>query len=267
MIRYQPRLPVPWDGWHVLADVPAVRRLGSVAARLSSTCPRAVDAAARGGNAQHAPPACEDGAAGHGNLWVLSWRRWRPWWRRPSPRSSSFACSCKAGWRRPSGVIAAAAAGVAALAAAPGPSCWPRCSLPPSTSRPAASRRRRRWPRMVIADAIAKLVAMAGIVMLLRIQPRRHGRRFRLGAEEARRRRGLGVAAFVAVAPAVFSMQWLLQELLEPPLPAGEGGGRSAAAVLLRLGAGDALLPDAPHRAVDRHARRPERHDAGALVI
>ena len=96
---------------------------------------------------------------------------------------------------------------------------------------------------------------------------RRHGRRLRLGPGEARRRRGFGADGLPGGPPARLSVAVLLAENGGSPLRGGAGGGRSAAPVLLCPRAGDALLPDAPHRAFDYHTRRPERHDAGGAVL
>ena len=271
VVRYQPRRPVPWGGRHVLLMFLLYLALTGVAhvvvyPRLAhGRLPRQRE---RSDSPGTDPSHCEDGAGGA---------------RQPLGAAGGGPGGRGGGAGGRGVLLSRAPAGLAGGGrAAPSPQAAAGCRrlLPGAAPivlssllfaalhfRLAARTPTSRCRPCVIADAIAELLAMAGIILLLRARCGATAVDFGWVPREARRRRGLRVVGLRGGRPCSSIFAVPRAESLGSLLSAGQGGGRSAAAVLLRLGAGDALLSDAPTGAVDRDARRLERHDAGDFVL
>ncbi len=271
VIRYQPRRPVSWGGLHVFFTFLLYFLLVGVAAIVIRLALAGVAGQGKVEPPSTAHPIVKMVQAAPGNLWVLL------------------------------------AAGAAAVVVAPIFEEFFFRVLLQGWLEAVARRRRRAWQRswrflswagpvlltsllfgamhfrlvepaavppplllvvaMLIADAVAKLVAMAGIVILLRTQCGATAADFGWAPEKLAGDVGLGLTAFLAALPPVYLLQFFSQKMADHFFGADKVAADPAAAVLLRPRAGDALLPDAPHRTFARHPRRPERHDAGGAVL
>ncbi len=216
VIRYEPRLPVPWGGGHVLLMLLVYAALGSIAGlTVHYALPADHDQPQEAATPSTLHPLARMVEAAHGNLWVLAAAALAAVVAAPIVEEFFFRVLLQ-GWleaaerrhRRLVWVTWGFLPGATPILASSLLFAALHFRLGEKAPPPLAA--------IVIADAVAKLLAMAGIIMLLRVQRGARAVDFGWVPQKLAADAGLGLLASLAVIPVVFLMQWLCQNYLFP---------------------------------------------------